>query len=244
MGRCGELHSALGGSPLRKIREEGALRLRPTAPSSRTLPFFFGPAAEFSCPLPNSSPSSWAASPIGRPCVTPPKRWRARHRLLRRDRLRPSHAGPAGQFAKGAEAAGFKVIIAGAGGAAHLPGMTASHDVAAGVRRADRNEGAARAGFALFHRPDAGRRAGRLPRHRRGRRHQCRAARRRGPGARTTRRWRRGSPTGARRRHAVPTPDIPSEADGGASRGPAIRSEFWAAASWAGCWRWRRRSSA
>jgi 5-(carboxyamino)imidazole ribonucleotide mutase len=29
-------------------------------------------------------------------------------------------------FARGAEAAGFKVIIAGAGGAAHLPGMTAS----------------------------------------------------------------------------------------------------------------------
>ncbi len=29
-------------------------------------------------------------------------------------------------FAKGARAAGFKVIIAGAGGAAHLPGMTAS----------------------------------------------------------------------------------------------------------------------
>jgi 5-(carboxyamino)imidazole ribonucleotide mutase len=29
-------------------------------------------------------------------------------------------------FARGAQAAGFKVIIAGAGGAAHLPGMTAS----------------------------------------------------------------------------------------------------------------------
>jgi 5-(carboxyamino)imidazole ribonucleotide mutase len=29
-------------------------------------------------------------------------------------------------FAKGAEAAGFKIIIAGAGGAAHLPGMTAA----------------------------------------------------------------------------------------------------------------------
>src|ERR1700739_1686529 len=29
-------------------------------------------------------------------------------------------------FAKGAKADGFKVIIAGAGGAAHLPGMTAS----------------------------------------------------------------------------------------------------------------------
>ncbi len=30
------------------------------------------------------------------------------------------------EFAKGAKKAGFKVIIAGAGGAAHLPGMTAS----------------------------------------------------------------------------------------------------------------------
>ncbi len=30
------------------------------------------------------------------------------------------------EFAKGAKAAGFQVIIAGAGGAAHLPGMTAS----------------------------------------------------------------------------------------------------------------------
>jgi 5-(carboxyamino)imidazole ribonucleotide mutase len=29
-------------------------------------------------------------------------------------------------FAKGAKAAGFKIIVAGAGGAAHLPGMTAS----------------------------------------------------------------------------------------------------------------------
>jgi len=32
-------------------------------------------------------------------------------------------------FAKGAKAAGFQVIIAGAGGAAHLPGMTASMTV-------------------------------------------------------------------------------------------------------------------
>src|SRR5664279_1921941 len=29
-------------------------------------------------------------------------------------------------FAKGAKGAGFKVVIAGAGGAAHLPGMTAA----------------------------------------------------------------------------------------------------------------------
>jgi 5-(carboxyamino)imidazole ribonucleotide mutase len=33
------------------------------------------------------------------------------------------------EFAQGAEARGFEVIIAGAGGAAHLPGMTAAHTV-------------------------------------------------------------------------------------------------------------------
>jgi 5-(carboxyamino)imidazole ribonucleotide mutase len=33
------------------------------------------------------------------------------------------------EFAKGAKASGFKVIVAGAGGAAHLPGMTASMTV-------------------------------------------------------------------------------------------------------------------
>jgi 5-(carboxyamino)imidazole ribonucleotide mutase len=33
------------------------------------------------------------------------------------------------EFAKGAKANGFKVVIAGAGGAAHLPGMTASMTV-------------------------------------------------------------------------------------------------------------------
>jgi 5-(carboxyamino)imidazole ribonucleotide mutase len=33
------------------------------------------------------------------------------------------------EFASGAEAAGFEVIIAGAGGAAHLPGMIAAHTV-------------------------------------------------------------------------------------------------------------------
>jgi 5-(carboxyamino)imidazole ribonucleotide mutase len=33
------------------------------------------------------------------------------------------------EFARGAKAAGFKVIIAGAGGAAHLPGMTAAMTV-------------------------------------------------------------------------------------------------------------------
>ena len=41
----------------------------------------------------------------------------------------PAHRTPAwmAEFAQGAEARGVQVIIAGAGGAAHLPGMTAAH---------------------------------------------------------------------------------------------------------------------
>ena len=44
------------------------------------------------------------------------------------DRIVSAHRTPDRlvAFSKGARAAGFKVIIAGAGGAAHLPGMTAS----------------------------------------------------------------------------------------------------------------------
>lgn len=44
------------------------------------------------------------------------------------DRIMSAHRTPDRMFAfaKGAKAEGFKVIIAGAGGAAHLPGMTAS----------------------------------------------------------------------------------------------------------------------
>ncbi|MDP1571421.1 MAG: 5-(carboxyamino)imidazole ribonucleotide mutase [Vicinamibacterales bacterium] len=42
-----------------------------------------------------------------------------------------AHRTPAwmAEFAEGAEARGLEVIIAGAGGAAHLPGMTAAHTV-------------------------------------------------------------------------------------------------------------------
>jgi 5-(carboxyamino)imidazole ribonucleotide mutase len=45
-----------------------------------------------------------------------------------RQRIVSAHRTPERlyDFAKGAKAAGFKVIIAGAGGAAHLPGMTAA----------------------------------------------------------------------------------------------------------------------
>lgn len=44
------------------------------------------------------------------------------------DRIVSAHRTPDRlvEFAKGARAEGFKVVIAGAGGAAHLPGMTAS----------------------------------------------------------------------------------------------------------------------
>jgi 5-(carboxyamino)imidazole ribonucleotide mutase len=42
-----------------------------------------------------------------------------------------AHRTPAwmAEFAQGAEARGIEVIIAGAGGAAHLPGMTAAHTI-------------------------------------------------------------------------------------------------------------------
>ena len=50
----------------------------------------------------------------------------ARDRLRSAHRLGASHARSAGRLRQGRAAAGFKVIIAGAGGAAHLPGMTAA----------------------------------------------------------------------------------------------------------------------
>ena len=86
-------------------------------------------------------------------------------------------------FAKGAKAAGFKVIIAGAGGAAHLPGMTASMTPLPVLGVPVRIEGADGAGFAALHRPDAGRHPGRHAGHRQGRRGQRRPAGRRRPGA-------------------------------------------------------------
>ena len=63
-------------------------------------------------------------------------------------------------------------------------------DDAAGVRRAGRVQGDVRRRFALFHRADAARRAGRHARDRQGRRDQCGAARRERAGARPTQRSR------------------------------------------------------
>ena len=65
-----------------------------------------------------------------------------------------------GEFAHNARANGLKVIIAGAGGAAHLPGMVA-----------------VRLGFAAVHRADAGRHSGGHHRRRQLRRNQRRPAR-------------------------------------------------------------------
>jgi 5-(carboxyamino)imidazole ribonucleotide mutase len=51
--------------------------------------------------------------------------------VLHECRVVSAHRTPAllAEFASGAEARGFEVIIAGAGGAAHLPGMAAAHTV-------------------------------------------------------------------------------------------------------------------
>jgi phosphoribosylaminoimidazole carboxylase PurE protein len=59
-------------------------------------------------------------------------------------------------FAKGAKANGFKVVIAGAGGAAHLPG----DDSASGFWRPGRVQSPVRAGQPPLNRPDAGRHPG------------------------------------------------------------------------------------
>ena len=69
-------------------------------------------------------------------------------------------------FAKGAKAAGFKVIIAGAGGAAHLPGMTASLTSLPVFGVPVEFESVVGPGFALLDRADAARHSGRHARHR------------------------------------------------------------------------------
>ena len=59
-------------------------------------------------------------------------------------------------FARKAAGRGIRVIIAGAGGAAHLAGVIAAHTTLAGDRRADSFDFAARNGFVAGDRADAG----------------------------------------------------------------------------------------
>ena len=100
-------------------------------------------------------------------------------------------------FAKGAKAAGFKVIIAGAGGAAHLPGMAAALTELPVFGVPVESKALSGIDSLLLDRADAGRRSRRHAGDRQGRRHQRRAAR--GQRARAERRGagRRGSPPGA-----------------------------------------------
>ena len=73
------------------------------------------------------SDSSWARSPIGTRCSTHPPRSR-RLGSSTKSLVVSAHRTPdlLFDYASGAEARGLLAIIAGAGGAAHLPGMCAS----------------------------------------------------------------------------------------------------------------------
>ena len=81
-------------------------------------------------------------------------------------------------FAKGAKAAGFKVIIAGAGGAAHLPGMTAALTSLPVFGVPIESKALSGLELALFDRADAAGRSGRDAGNRAGGRGQRGAARR------------------------------------------------------------------
>ena len=72
------------------------------------------------------------------------------------------------EFAKAAESRGLEVIIAGAGGAAHLPGMMRGADGFAGLGRSRPEQGFIGHGFAAFDCADARRNSGRNAGNRRG----------------------------------------------------------------------------
>ena len=135
------------------------------------------------------SASSWAPGPTGRRCAMPPRRssssaCRTRCAWSRRI-ARPTccSSTPAR-----AEARGLEVLIAGAGGAAHLPGHGGGEDGAAGAGRAGRVGGAEGRRLAALHRADAGRRAGRDARDRTGGRRERRPPGGCDPGRQSTRR--------------------------------------------------------
>ena len=85
------------------------------------------------------------------------------------------------EFAKGARAKGFKVVVAGAGGAAHLPGMAASMTSLPVLGVPVRTRALEGKDSAPLHRADAGRHSGRHARDRQSRREERRFARRRDP---------------------------------------------------------------
>ena len=92
-------------------------------------------------------------------------------------------------YAEEARGRGLKAIIAGAGGAAHLPGMLAAKTTVPVLGVPVKSQGAVGPGLAAVHRADAEGHPGRHVRHRRVRRRERRAvrgrhARQRGPSGR------------------------------------------------------------
>lgn len=84
-------------------------------------------------------------------------------------------------FAESAESHGYQVIIAGAGGAAHLPGMIAAKNPGAGARRTGSERSLKRCRQPLLHCADAARHSGRYHGHRQSWRCERRPARRADP---------------------------------------------------------------
>jgi hypothetical protein len=80
-------------------------------------------------------------------------------------------------YAESARARGLRAIIAGAGGAAHLPGMVAAKTIVPVLGVPVPSQVPARRGFAAVDRADAEGRAGGDLRHRRSGRRQCGADR-------------------------------------------------------------------
>jgi hypothetical protein len=70
--------------------------------------------------------SSWARPPTGRRCAPQPKRSTSSVSLRDEVGLRPPHSRPPVRIRLHGPEPRHRVIVAGAGGAAHLPGMTAS----------------------------------------------------------------------------------------------------------------------
>ena len=158
------------------------------------------------------------------------------------DRIISAHRTPQRlyDFATSARASGFKVIIAGAGGAAHLPGMTAAMTSLPVFGVPVESKALVGPGFAAVDRPDAGRHSGRNPGHRQGRRHQCRPARRQRAVACDAALAARLEAWRAAQTAAVaeqPEGRI-ADADCTAPCRPARPSASWAADSLPACWRW------
>ena len=109
-------------------------------------------------------------------------------------------------YAESAEGRGLRAIIAGAGGAAHLPGHALGEDDRARARCSRRVAPSQRARLAAVDRADAGRRADRDVRDRRGGRHQRGAV--------------RGGDAGGRRRRRAGRSRCARIATSGASRRP------------------------